>query len=132
MAEPVWVRDDVVLAIHFRQLAEHGGDTGIRDHGLLASALAKPKNVFAYSKPEPDLARMAASYAFGLTTNHPFIDGNKRVAWVVCRTSLRLNGADIDASRAEKYETSMGLAQGRVSEEELADWIRRNLCKSPD
>jgi death-on-curing protein len=124
MAEPVWVRDEAVLAIHRRQLAEHGGGTGIRDEGLLASALAKPKNLLAYSQPEPDLPSLAASYAYGLAKNHPFVDGNKRTAYVVCRTFLRLNGWDVLASQEEKYLTFLRLAEGELSEEALAAWVR--------
>ncbi|MFQ5591969.1 MAG: type II toxin-antitoxin system death-on-curing family toxin [Phycisphaerae bacterium] len=127
MAEPVWVRDDVVLAIHRRQLAEHGGTEGIRDRGLLESALASPKNRFAYAAGETDLAALAAAYAFAIAQNHPFVDGNKRTALVVCRTFLRLNGLDLTASQAEKYETFMRLACGELSEDELAAWIRKRL-----
>src|SRR6185295_10123280 len=128
MREPVWVRDDVVLAIHRRQLAEHGGGEGIRDPGLLDSALARPKNFLAYSEEEPDLALLAASYAWGLTRNHPFVDGNKRTAYVVCRTFLRLNGQDLNASQEEKYLTFLHLAEGRLTEQELAAWIRQHLA----
>lgn len=122
--EPVWLRDDVVLAIHRRQLAEHGGSAGIRDEGLLASALAKPKNVLAYAEEPPDLAALAASYAFGLIRNHPFLDGNKRTAYVACRTFLVLNGSDFQATQEEKYLTFLKLAEGKLSEAELAGWIR--------
>lgn len=124
MTEPVWVRDDVVLAIHRRQLAEHGGATGVRDEGLLASALAKPKNLLAYSEEPPDLAALAASYASGIVRNHPFVDGNKRTAYVVCRTFLLLNGRDLSATSEEKYLTFLKLAEGALSESELAGWIR--------
>ncbi len=124
MTEPVWVRDDVVLAIHRRQLAEHGGGAGIRDDGLLASALARPKNLLAYSDEEPDLAALAASYAYGVARNHPFVDGNKRTAYVTCRTFLVLNGRDLEASREEKYLAFLRLAEGELSEDELAAWIR--------
>ena len=127
MAEPIWVRDDVVLAIHRRQLAEHGGAEGIRDAGLLASALARPKNRLAYSGDKPDLAALAASYAYGIAKNHAFLDGNKRVAFVVCRVFLRLNGYDMEASQVEKYLTFINLAAGRVTEEDLAAWIRDRL-----
>ena len=128
MREPVWVRDDVVLAIHRRQLAEHGGGEGIRDPGLLDSALSRPKNLLAYSTEEPDLALLAAAYAWGLARNHPFVDGNKRTAYVVCRTFLRLNGRDLDASQEEKYVTFLRLAEGRLTEQALAAWIREHLA----
>lgn len=129
MKAPVWIREDVVLAIHRRQLAEHGGGEGIRDHGLLSSALARPQNALVYSesKEGPDLAMLAASYAWGLARNHPFVDGNKRTAYVVCRTFLLLNGQDIGASAEEKYLTFLKLAEGRLSEHELASWIRDHL-----
>ena len=127
MGEPVWVRHDVVLAIHKRQLAEHGGAEGIADERLLASALARPRNLLAYSEQQPDLAALAASYAFGIVKNHPFVDGNKRVAFVVCRTFLKLNGCDIDASQAAKYASFLKLAEGALGENGLADWIRVRL-----
>ena len=124
MREPIWIRDDLVLAIHRRQLAEHGGGSGIRDQGLLASALARPRNLAAYSDDEPDLAALAASYAYGIVRNHPFVDGNKRVGYVICRTFLELNGRHLDASREEKYRTFLQLAEGRLLEGELAEWLR--------
>ncbi|HEV8581023.1 MAG TPA: type II toxin-antitoxin system death-on-curing family toxin [Thermoanaerobaculia bacterium] len=128
MGEPVWVREDVVLAIHRRQLSEHGGGGGVRDPGLLDSALARPKNLLAYSG-ESDLALLAASYAWGLARNHPFVDGNKRTAYVVCRTFLRLNGRDLDASQEEKYLTFLQLAEDRLTEQDLAAWIRQHLIQ---
>ena len=124
MSEPIWVRDDVVLAIHNRQLAEHGGSDGVRDAGLLASALARPKNLFAYSDPPADLASLAAAYAFGIARNHAFVDGNKRTAFVVCRTFLLLNGLTLAASQEEKYTAFLRLASGELGEDELAAWIR--------
>lgn len=130
MGEPVWVRDDVVLAIHRRQLAEHGGGEGIRDPGLLDSALARPKNLLAYSAEVPDLALLAASYAWGLVRNHPFVDGNKRTAYVVCRTFLILNGWELEAAQEEKYLTFLRLAEGVLTEPDLARWIREHLTGS--
>jgi death-on-curing protein len=127
VTEPAWVRDDVVLAIHRRQIAEHGGAGGTRDEGLLASALAKPKNLLAYSGEAPDLAALAASYGFGIARNHPFLDGNKRTAYVVCRTFLLLNGLDLSASKEEKYKTFLRLAEGQLSEAELGAWIRQRV-----
>ena len=126
MPEPVWVRDEVVLAIHHRQLSEHGGLDGVRDVGLLQSALARPRNLGAYSN-ESDLAALAAAYAFGISRNHPFIDGNKRTALVVCETFLNLNGLFLQAPREERYLTFLNLADGSLSEEELAAWIRQRL-----
>lgn len=127
MSEPVWIKNDVVLAIHRRQLAEHGGGEGVRDSGLLDSALSKPKNLYHYSNPEPDLAALAASYAYGIARNHPFVDGNKRAAFVVCRLFLKLNGTDLTASQEEKYNIFLKLAAGDLSEQELANWITRFL-----
>ena len=127
MTEPVWIRMDVVLAVHQRQLAEHGGEQGVRDAALLESALARPRNLLAYGEGEVDVPRLAAAYAYGLAKNHPFVDGNKRVAWVVCRIFLKLNGCDVDAPKQETYTTVMHLADGRLSEEDLAEWIRRRL-----
>ena len=130
MAEPAWIQNDVVVAIHRRQLAEHGGSDGIRDPGLLGSALARPKNLLAYSDAgPPELADLAAAYAFGLVRNHPFIDGNKRTAYVVCRTFLKLNGRDLLATQEEKFVAFLRLAEGLLSEPELADWIRQHLDK---
>ena len=123
----VWVRADVVLAIHRRQLAEHGGAEGLRDAGLLASALDRPLNLAAYGDPKPDLAALAAVYAAGIARNHPFIDGNKRTAFVVCRTFLVLNGSDLTATRDQKYETFLSLASGNLTDEQLAAWIREHL-----
>lgn len=130
MAEPVWVRPDVVLAIHQFQLAEHGGSEGVRDEGLLDSALARPKNRYAYADQKPDLATLAASYAVGLTGNHPFVDGNKRTSLVVCRTFLALNDCRFEAPQAELYETFLSLARGDLAEGQLATWIRSHLSPS--
>lgn len=129
MAEPVWVREDVVRSLHRRQLAEHGGAEGVRDDGLLTSALARPRNRLAYSKKPPDLPALAAAYAFGIAKNHPFVDGNKRVAFIVCRVFLILNGRDLQATPPEKYRIFLGLAEGRVSEKKLAAWIREHLSR---
>ncbi|HEY7513513.1 MAG TPA: type II toxin-antitoxin system death-on-curing family toxin [Vicinamibacteria bacterium] len=128
MAEPVWIRTDVALAIHRRQLEEHGGAGGVRDAGLLASALTRPRNLLAYGDPAPDLAALASAYAFGIARNHPFVDGNKRAAYVICRTFLLLNGHDLSATREEKFATFLGLAKGELSEEELCTWIREHLA----
>ncbi len=121
----VWVNTTVVLAIHDAQTAEHGGNPGIRDMGLLESALARPQNRAAYG--EPDIAELAAAYAFGIARNHPFVDGNKRVSAVVCRLFLRLNGSDLNADEPTRLRIWLGLAEGSLSEEELAGWIRSHL-----
>jgi death on curing protein len=124
MNEPLWISKKAVLAIHSAQLAEHGGSDGIRDETLLDSALAKPHNVFAYAD-QPDIFRLAASYAFGIARNHAFIDGNKRTALVVSVTFLDRNGCDIVASKEEVYFTFLHLADGSLSEEELAAWVTK-------
>jgi death on curing protein len=128
MNEPIWLQDAVVTAIHSRQLAEHGGLDGVRDPGMLSSALARPKNAFAYSGPKPDIPALAAAYAFGIIKNHPFVDGNKRTAYVLCRTFLKINGQDIEATDVDKYQTFLGVADGTVAESQLADWIRSKLA----
>jgi death-on-curing protein len=127
MAEPVWIREDVVLAIHARQLAEHGGARGLRDAALLASAMARPRNVLAYGEATPDLADLAAAYAAGIVKDHPFVDGNKRTAFVACRTSLLLNGHDLAATREEKYLTFLRLARGELSDADLSSWLREHM-----
>jgi death-on-curing protein len=130
MTEPVnvvWVREDVVLALHLRQLAEHGGGEGVRDDGLLRSALARPQNLLVYGDPPPDLASLAAAYAYGIARNHPFVDGNKRTALVVARLFLLLNGVNLVATQEEKYLTFLKLAAGELSEGELTNWVRAHL-----
>ena len=118
---PIWVEEAVVIAIHLRQLAEHGGSDGIRDRGLLESALYRPKNQHAYGNPS--IFNLAAAYGYGIAKNHPFIDGNKRTSYVVMRTFLKLNGYDIQASLAEKYEVWIRLADSQIDETDLAKWI---------
>ncbi|MEK6281714.1 MAG: type II toxin-antitoxin system death-on-curing family toxin [Acidobacteriota bacterium] len=127
MAQIVWLLEETVIAIHHRQISEHGGSEGLRDEGLLASALARPPNVLAYAQPPPDLAGLAAAYAYGIARNHPFVDGNKRTALVAARTFLLLNGVNLEANQDEKYLTFLRLAQGTLTEEQLADWIRKRI-----
>ena len=102
MTEIIWLLEETIVAIHHRQIAEHGGSEGLRDEGLLSSALARLQNLFAYSEPSPDLAALAAAYAFGIARNHPFMDGNKRTALIAARTFLLLNSVDLKASQDEK------------------------------
>ena len=99
----------------------------MRDEGLLSSALARPKNLLAYGEAPPDLASLAAAYAFGIARNHPLVDGNKRTALVAARTFLILNGVDLDATQDDKVLTFLNLAEGAISEEELANWIRKRI-----
>jgi death-on-curing protein len=112
--------------MHRQQLALHGGSDGIRDETLLDSALAKPQNVFAYEEGA-DLFRLAASYAFGIARNHAFVDGNKRTALAVSAAFLARNGWDIEAEKAELYLTFLHLADGSLSEEELAAWFTAHV-----
>ena len=126
--EWIWIVDSVVLAIHEVQLAEHGGMVGIRNEGLLASALARPRNVQAYGEA-PHAAALAASYAFGLSRNHPFLDGNKRTAFVVMELFLNLNGWNLTAEDADCISTMEALASGKVGEKAFAGWLRDHLEK---
>ncbi len=121
MAEPVWVAMSAVLAIHDEQLAEHGGQAGLRDAGLLESALARPRNSYAYG--EQLLPILAASLAFGIARNHPLVDGNKRTSLVVSELFLALNGLDLVATDEECVVTFLPLAAGERTEEQLASWF---------
>ena len=123
-----WLKSDRVLAIHKRQIAEHGGQDGVRDIGLLESALARPINIHAY-KPDADLAELAGAYAFGIIKNHPFIDGNKRTGYVVMETFILLNGKSLVATQRDKYLTIISLADGSLSENEFVAWLRERLSK---
>ncbi|WID98109.1 type II toxin-antitoxin system death-on-curing family toxin [Bosea vestrisii] len=127
MSEPFWLTPDVVADIHSEQLALFGGPDGIRDRGLLESALARPINRFAYG--ETDMAALAAAYAFGIAKNHPFIDGNKRVALLALIIFLRLNGIEFAPSEADAAAIILALAAGEVEEEGLTRWIRDNWPK---
>jgi death-on-curing protein len=120
-----WVGLEVARAAHLDQLAQHGGGEGVRDEGLFQSAMARPQNLASYG--DPDAASLAASYAFGIARNHPFVDGNKRTALVVSETFLRINGYRLDATNAELVVRFMALAAGELSEEELGAWFRERL-----
>ena len=120
-----WVGLNVDLAIHDRQLAEHGGADGIRDLGAVESALARPVNLAAYG--HPDAAALAAAYMYGLAMNHGFVDGNKRVAWVVGRLFLADSGCNLEFDPMEAIRVVEGVAAGRIGEAELAEWIRIRL-----
>lgn len=130
MIEPQWVRLDVVLAIHAAQLAEHGGLDGLRDRNGLESALASPQNLFAYGNPKPDIAALAAQYAFAIARNQVFLDGNKRTALVVCGTFLLLNGQNLIAKNEEKYYAIIRLAEGQINVDQMADWIREHMANA--
>jgi death-on-curing protein len=127
----VFIDRAVVLAIHEEQLAQHGGGVGIRDEGLLDSALARPVNRVSYD-PDADCATLAADYAFGLAKNHPFIDGNKRTAFVAMVLALALNGFQLIASDEDAVMTMLQLAAGEMDEEAFATWIRGNIVSVPD
>ena len=129
MAEIVWLLEDTILTIHQRQIAEHGGRGGIRDRGLLTSAVARPQQLLSYSEPSPDLAALAASYAYGIARNHPFIDGNKRTALVTARTFLLLNRVNVQAAQVDKWLTFLQLAEGSITENELGEWIRSRMIE---
>lgn len=126
-----WIEPNAVLAMHKRQIAEHGGTEGVRDEGLLLSALARPENLHAYGE-DVDLAALAASYAFGVAKNHPFLDGNKRTALVVAVAFLNLNGLDFEAPGEQTYTRFLQLAGGTISEDDLAAWFRERLYPLPE
>lgn len=123
----VWIERALALALHERQLAEHGGGIGVRDEALLESALARPQQLHVYGDPLPDLAALAASLTFGLARNHPFVDGNKRTAAVACELFLALNDAVLQASNVELYPVYLALAEGSMSEADFAEWLRPRL-----
>ena len=108
------------------QLSAFGGPSGIRDEGLLDSALARPRHLLCYGKPRPSFAKLAASCAFGIVRNHPFVDGNKRTGLVVAFTFLELNGIEVRASEEDAYETFMSLASGKLTEKALSQWLEKN------
>jgi death on curing protein len=125
VTEPRWLHATMIRAIHTSQVQEHGGSLGLRDPGLLHSALDRPRNRFHY-EPEADLFDLAAAYGFGLARNHPFVDGNKRVAFQAMYVFLGLNGLRIEAEEPEVVRLFLALAAGDLPEPELADWLRQN------
>ena len=125
MSEPFWLTRRMVIAIHDEQLSIHGGASGLRDEGMLDSALDRPKNKWAYESA--DLVELAAAYAFGIARNHPFVDGNKRTSLLALYTFLGVNGVDFVVPEAEAAAIILSLAAGEVSEQSLARWIRDNL-----
>ncbi len=125
--EPVWVLKSVVLAMHDEQLAEHGGQPGIRDEGLLDSALARPEQLLSYG--QPDLFDLAAAYVHGILRNHPFLDGNKRTAFLTGYVFLARNGKLLNAPEAEATQVTLNLTTRKITEEKFADWLRKNSAK---
>ncbi|ETR78612.1 cytochrome C biogenesis protein CcmH [Afipia sp. P52-10] len=128
MDEPFWLTREIIVAIHDEQLAIHGGASGLRDEGMLASAIERPRNRWLYEQPK--LADLAAAYAFGLARNPPFINGNKRTSLLALCTFLGVNGVDFIVPEAEAAAIILALAAGEVSGENLARWIGDNWPKS--
>lgn len=126
MEEPVWLDRMILEAIHAEQIREHGGSFGLRDEGLLESALARPRQKWSYGS-DPDLASLAAAYGFGLCKNHPFVDGNKRASLMAIFVFLDLNGFDLDAPEPEAVEMITSVASGTTGEEDLAHWVRSRI-----
>ena len=124
MNEPIWLTRSIVEAMHASQVREHGGQLGLRDVGLLESALARPQHAWAYEE-NVDLPALAAEYGFGLAKNHAFLDGNKRIAFVAMNVFLLLNGFEIDVEEPEAVSTMLAVAEGRIGREDLAKWLRR-------
>lgn len=124
MDEPKWVRRDAVLVVHDRQIELFGGQYGLRDAGLLDSAITRPKNFFFYENA--DIVRLSAAYGYGICQNHPFIDGNKRTAFVVAIAFIKTNGFKFQASQVEVVRTMENLADGILSEEAFSDWIKKH------
>ncbi|MCH8188932.1 MAG: type II toxin-antitoxin system death-on-curing family toxin [Proteobacteria bacterium] len=125
MTEPLWLDKRIALAMHETLIRDYGGSAGVRDEGLLESALARPQNQLAYG--DPTLAEMAAAYAFGIARNHPFVDGNKRTALMAAYAFLRMNGLRLTAPEVEAATVIRDLAAGEIGEKELAAWITANL-----
>jgi death on curing protein len=127
MKEPAWITREECLSIHEMMLAQHGGLAGVRDEGLLKSALSKPHNLFAYAKPAH--AELAASYAAGIVRNHPFVDGNKRTGFMVAAVFLEVNGYELTATEESVVENTPGLAAGKLKEKDYATWLKDNSSK---
>jgi death on curing protein len=124
VSEPIWVSRQVLELLHGESLKEHGGADGLRDSGLLDSALARAQNIFAYESVD-DVFRLAAAYAFGIAKNHPFVDGNKRAAFIAAGLFLALNGARLKADKVEASNMMFDLAAGDITELQFAEWLRR-------
>jgi len=128
VTEPHWVRLDAAIAMHEEALVLHGGPEGLRDVGLLESAMDRPRNIFAYSKEPPSLLRLAAAYAKGIVANHPFVDESERTAFIVSVTFLALNGLRLTAPKEDRVLTFWALAAGDLTEDQLAAWFERNTA----
>jgi len=130
MEEPIWMDVFDALIAHDRELMAHGGSAGIRDPGMLESALMRPQNLWTHSEQPPSWFSMAAAYAFGISSNHPFVDGNERTALVISFAFLETNGIHVIASQEDAYLTILALAAGEMKETELAEWFERNTAPS--
>jgi death-on-curing protein len=128
MEEPLWMELADAIIAHDLELTAHGGSAGIRDAGLLDSALARPRNLWAYAESAPSLVVLAAAYAFGISSNHPFVDGNKRTALLVSFAFLDVNASEVIASQEDAFLIILGLAAGEITEEQLAQWFERNTA----
>ena len=126
MTEPIWMEMIDAVIIHDMELAAHGGSSGMRDAGMLDSALGRPRNVWVYAETPPSLAKLAAAYAFGISSNHPFVDGNKRTALVVSFAFLDTSGIAVTASQENAYATILALAAGEINEQQLTGWFEAN------
>lgn len=129
-----WISKSALMLLHGESLAEHGGGTGLRDEGLLDSALTRPLNLVAYAPPSspPDFAALTASYAVGLAKNHPFVDGNKRAAFLATGLFLYLNRYRLNASQTDATLTVFALAAGDITEDQFANWLRSHAAlKTP-
>ena len=130
MSEPIWVLRSVIEAVHDMQLVEHGGGAGVRDAGMLESALARPVNLHAYA--ETGICRLAAAYAFSLARNHPFVDGNKRTAFLAAYIFLRINGLELIAEEADAAAAVLALAAGDSGEQDFAQWLCARVRPASD
>ena len=128
MQKPLWMDLADAVIVHDQELSVHGGSAGIRDQSLLESALARPRNIWAYAETPPPLTTLAAAYAYGISANHAFLDGNKRAALVVSFTFLEVNGLEVTATQEEAYSTILALAAGEISEAELAAWFAHHTA----
>ena len=126
MKGPVWVEKEALLLLHLKSLARFGGAEGLRDEGLLESALARPKNAVHY-EGQTDIAALAAAHAYGLARNHPFVDGDKRMAFMAMGVFLAINGWDLKADAVEAIQAMTALADGAIDEGQLAAWLKRNI-----
>ena len=128
MQKPLWMDLADAVMVHDQELSVHGGSAGIRDQSLLESALARPRNIWAYAETPPPLTTLAAAYAYGISANHAFLDGNKRAVLVVSFTFLEINGLEVTATQEDAYSTILALAAGEISEAELAAWFAHHTA----